>query len=124
MQVMTPNAIVIIIDGIGSRTEEPYDGFPARRLALCVEYICLVPTVYDCPVLSANIGYPCDDGDPPPSMMPSMPIVTVAGTPTLAPASETQTATASAPMSIVMIMIFHRSCSRRHLRRWRPHNRQ
>ncbi|MCB9048940.1 MAG: right-handed parallel beta-helix repeat-containing protein [Lewinellaceae bacterium] len=57
------NAIVIIIDGIGSRTAESYDGFPAQAPQLCVEYT-LVPTVYDCPVLSANIGYPCDDGDP------------------------------------------------------------
>ncbi|MCB9297016.1 MAG: T9SS type A sorting domain-containing protein [Lewinellaceae bacterium] len=57
------NAIAIIIDGIGGRAAEAFDGFPSQAPELCVEYT-LLPVTYDCPALSANIGYPCDDGDP------------------------------------------------------------
>ncbi|MCO6478146.1 MAG: right-handed parallel beta-helix repeat-containing protein, partial [Phaeodactylibacter sp.] len=56
-------AIVIIIEGIGARTAVAFEGFPAQAPELCVEYTQLA-AIYDCPALSANIGYPCDDGDP------------------------------------------------------------
>ncbi|MCB0561948.1 MAG: right-handed parallel beta-helix repeat-containing protein, partial [Phaeodactylibacter sp.] len=57
------SAVSVIIDGIGGRTAEAYDGFPAQAPELCVEYT-LLPVAWDCPALSANIGYPCNDGDP------------------------------------------------------------
>ncbi|MCB0562414.1 MAG: hypothetical protein KDD09_25855, partial [Phaeodactylibacter sp.] len=55
------SSIVIIIDGVGRRTAESYNGSPAQAPELCVEY--LLAPAYDCPALSANIGDACNDGD-------------------------------------------------------------
>ena len=57
------SAISIIIDGIGRRVAESSNGAATLAPEICVEYD-LDPPVFDCPLLFANIGDPCDDGDP------------------------------------------------------------
>ncbi|MCB9350364.1 MAG: metallophosphoesterase [Lewinellaceae bacterium] len=56
------SSVVIIIEGIGRRTAEAFDGNPSGAPELCVEYFIPAPT-YDCPAQQANIGDACDDGD-------------------------------------------------------------
>ncbi|MCB0562715.1 MAG: hypothetical protein KDD09_27375, partial [Phaeodactylibacter sp.] len=54
------SAVVLMIEGDGARTAEAYDGSATQAPELCVAF---TTVQYDCPVLSANIGDPCDDGD-------------------------------------------------------------
>ncbi|MCB0599288.1 MAG: hypothetical protein KDD28_34775, partial [Phaeodactylibacter sp.] len=56
------SSIAIIIDGVGGRTAEAFEGQPDQAPELCVEYF-MPPPSYDCPALQANIGDTCDDGD-------------------------------------------------------------
>ena len=55
------SAIAIIISGTGKRIAESYNGSSGDAPTLCVTY---GPATYDCPAQMANIGDPCDDGDP------------------------------------------------------------
>ncbi|MCB9035925.1 MAG: metallophosphoesterase [Lewinellaceae bacterium] len=54
------NSIALIIEGVGTRTAESFDGSTAGAPELCVQYTL---ESFDCPQLSANIGSPCNDGD-------------------------------------------------------------
>ena len=55
------SAIAIIISGTGKRVAESFNGSPNGAPELCVSYD--LPS-FDCPTQQANIGDPCDDGDP------------------------------------------------------------
>lgn len=55
------SAIAIIIEGIGRRTAEAFDGEASSAPVLCVEY---GYDSFDCSNWQANIGAPCNDGDP------------------------------------------------------------
>ncbi|MCB0551897.1 MAG: hypothetical protein KDD19_30305, partial [Phaeodactylibacter sp.] len=55
------NAIAVIIDGVGARTAESFDGAPTLAAELCVQFY--TPPAFDCPNLNANIGDMCNDGD-------------------------------------------------------------
>ncbi|MCB0581040.1 MAG: metallophosphoesterase, partial [Phaeodactylibacter sp.] len=54
------SAIALIIEGVGRRTAESYEGSAPKAAELCITYSLALP---DCPALGANIGAPCDDGD-------------------------------------------------------------
>ena len=54
------SAIAIIIDGIGTRTAESFDGEPLSAPEICVSYNLIS---YDCPSIQKDIGDPCDDND-------------------------------------------------------------
>ncbi|MCB0626837.1 MAG: hypothetical protein KDC43_23695, partial [Saprospiraceae bacterium] len=53
-------AIVLIVEGVGQRVAESFDGSVSGAPELCVQYT-TVP--FDCPAQQKNIGDPCDDGD-------------------------------------------------------------
>ncbi|MCB0598091.1 MAG: metallophosphoesterase, partial [Phaeodactylibacter sp.] len=56
------SSFAFIIKGMGARTAESHDGSSAKAPQICIEYQPPLP-VYDCPLLSTNIGAPCYDGD-------------------------------------------------------------
>jgi len=56
------SSMVLIIDGEGGRTAESFDGVASMAPKLCVEYY-VSPPPFDCPVLLAHFGDPCNDGD-------------------------------------------------------------
>jgi len=55
------SSIVLIIEGTGARVAEAFEGGANKAPQLCVAFS---DTPLDCPNLSANIGAPCNDGDP------------------------------------------------------------
>ncbi|MCB0597589.1 MAG: metallophosphoesterase, partial [Phaeodactylibacter sp.] len=56
------SSIALIIEGIGRRTAEAYEGGASVAPELCIEWS-MAPIAFDCPNIPANIGTPCDDGD-------------------------------------------------------------
>jgi hypothetical protein len=54
-------AIAILIEGTGRRVAESFDGEADKAPVLRVEYRLIR---FDCPENEADIGAPCDDGDP------------------------------------------------------------
>ncbi len=56
----TNSAIAIIIDGVGTRIAESYNGEATSAPKLCVSYGLVT---YDCPAIQKNYGDPCDDND-------------------------------------------------------------
>ena len=56
------SSIALIIEGVGRRTAESYEGSAINAPELCIEYS-MGAISFDCPNIPANIGTPCDDGD-------------------------------------------------------------
>ncbi|MCB9048936.1 MAG: metallophosphoesterase [Lewinellaceae bacterium] len=54
------SSIALIIEGIGRRTAESFEGAALKAPELCIQYSFSFP---DCPALGADIGDPCNDGD-------------------------------------------------------------
>ncbi|MCB0565263.1 MAG: metallophosphoesterase, partial [Phaeodactylibacter sp.] len=56
------SSIALVLQGMGRRTAESYDGSTSYAPELCIEWS-MAPIAFDCPNIPANIGTPCDDGD-------------------------------------------------------------
>ena len=57
------SSIVLLIEGNGRRVAESFNGSASEAPQLCIEYATSTVS-FDCPVLQANIGSLCNDGNP------------------------------------------------------------
>ncbi|MCB9350376.1 MAG: metallophosphoesterase [Lewinellaceae bacterium] len=56
------SSVAFLIEGVGRRTAETFEGGAEKAPELCVEYAG-GDFVFECPNVPANMGMPCDDGD-------------------------------------------------------------